>query len=237
MVGDLTKPFRSLLTDPTNETLYNDLITQVDERIGQITTSSDKKQAEADFEEELHKIYDEDVDFTIHILSLELFLQILGHSQSILPVCSIISTWFDLVLRPALREPRLAPSAKEHAKELVVAGLKDDADFTEKVQEFRRRLVDLFLLDALNETFGSDILEWVELNEQQREKNRLWSENLEDILIRFGLLIPEVRVKMNHRFSTISQIKGLLRYTVGLFLRCNVETTNTDTTRHIRHAT
>ena len=189
---DLTKPFRSVLTEPTNETLYNDFISQVDTRIDQVSSSDDKKQAGAEFEEELHKIYAEDVDFTQHILSLELFLQILGRSQPILPVCSVISTWFDLVLRPALREPRLAPSAKECAKELVVAGLKDDEDIPEKVREFRRRLVDLFLLDALNENFGSDILEWVELNEQQREKNRLWSENLEDVLIRFGLLIPEV---------------------------------------------
>lgn len=192
---DLAKSFRSLLADPTNEAFCNDLVSQVDARIGQITSSDDKKQAETDFEEELHKIYDEDVDFSKHVLPLELFLQILTHSQSVVPVSSIVSTWFDLVLRPALREPRLAPSSKEHAKELIVAGLDDDEDVPEKVQGFRRRLVDLFLLDALNESFGSDILEWVELNEQQRDSNRLWKQNLEDVLVKFGLLMPEVRVK------------------------------------------
>ena len=109
------------------------------------------------------------------------------------------------MLRPALREPKLAVEAVNHAKEVIVSALNPihriknemttDADKEkrrEKVKNFRRRLMDLYLLDAFNESSGDDVLEWAELDDAQKERKACWKANLEDVLVRIGLQRPQV---------------------------------------------
>ena len=58
--------------------------------------------------------------------------------------------------------------------------------------DFRRRLMDLYLLDAFNESSGDDALEWAELEQSQREQKACWKANLEDVLVSVGLERPAV---------------------------------------------
>jgi hypothetical protein len=124
----------------------------------------------------------------------EALLSVLRHLEPVLSSTSLISTWFDLVLRPALREPRLSHKAIAQAKDLVIVALeKPDIKHPEIQGDFRRRILDLYLLDAFNEASAEDVLEWVGLPKEQRDQRNIWKENLEDILIAFGMDQPEVR--------------------------------------------
>lgn len=161
----------------------------------------------AQLEDELQKICGEIIDHSIYYSQVKPFLAVLYHLLPILPASSIISTWFDLVLRPALREPKLPAEAVNHAKEIILAALtpaseadeekqaepdKDRDKGQEKVGDFRRRLIDLYLLDAYNESSGNDVLEWAESDDTQKERTACWKANLEDVLIRLGLVRPQV---------------------------------------------
>ena len=44
--------------------------------------------------------------------------------------------------------------------------------------------MDLYLLDAYNESSGDDVLEWAESDDAQKERTACWKTNLEDVLIR-----------------------------------------------------
>ncbi|GJE86936.1 hypothetical protein PsYK624_030190 [Phanerochaete sordida] len=155
---------------------------------------------------------------------VKVILETLYHVRRILPPLSIIETWFDTVLRPALREPKLAAEAVDHAKEVIVAALSpihrirdavsSDADKNkkkEKAREFRRRLMDLYLLDAYNESSGDDVLEWAELDDAQKERRACWKSNLEDVLVRIGLQRPQdLLTELHHCFSLPSSRLQLL---------------------------
>lgn len=123
---------------------------------------------------------------------VEVFLTVLYHLRIVIPVASIVSTWFDLVLRPALREPKLSTSTVGFAKELVLIGLVTFNGNTNKTKDFRRRLLDLYLLDAHSESLGEDALEWAELDKASRDKRECWKSNLEGVLITFGIKCPKV---------------------------------------------
>ena len=124
----------------------------------------------------------------------EALLSVLHHLEPVLSSTSLISTWFDLVLRPALRVPRLSHKAITQARDLVVVALeKPDNKHPEIQGDFRRRMLDLYLLDASNEASAEDVLEWADLPREQRDQRKIWKENLEDILVGFGMNQPEVR--------------------------------------------
>ncbi|KAG6845739.1 hypothetical protein H0H87_005005, partial [Tephrocybe sp. NHM501043] len=148
----------------------------------------------------------------------EVFLAVLYHLEPILPATSVIS-WFDIVFRPALREPKLPTSSIKHAKELIITALlKTEEAYGEKVKEFRRRLMDLYLLDAFNESSGADVLEWAELDKAQRDKRSHWKRNLEDMLLSFGTkrpedLMTEVYIHFETPASRLQLLMFLSRYT------------------------
>ena len=82
----------------------------------------------------------------------------------LIPVASIDSAWFDLALRPALRGTKLSTSTVRFAKELVLVGLVTfGEENSNKTTDFRRRILDRYLLDPHSESSGEDALEWVEL--------------------------------------------------------------------------
>ncbi|KAI6028623.1 hypothetical protein F5J12DRAFT_806523 [Pisolithus orientalis] len=138
-------------------------------------------------EEELRTIHNDVMDHT-SLAHIEVFLGVLHGLRSLLSSASIISTWFDVVLRPALRELKLPTTSANHAKELIVsAATHVDERHPDKVSEFRRRLLELYLLDTSVESSGDDILEWTELDQNLRDKKYQWKSNLEDTLVKFGL--------------------------------------------------
>ena len=192
-IAVLSNQLRLALEDPADKYSREQALSAVDEFVAGCLCSEEPEAQLFRVEEELQIIHDGVVDHT-SLGHTEVFLDVLNHLRPLLSPTSIISTWFDLVLRPALREPKLPTSSVIHAKELIIfAAENEDRRYPEKVREFRRRLMD-HLLDAYNEGFGDDILEWTKLDLRQRDKRHLWKSNLEDALVKFGLKRPVVCV-------------------------------------------
>ncbi|KDQ33186.1 hypothetical protein PLEOSDRAFT_1060852 [Pleurotus ostreatus PC15] len=194
----LLRQLRAVL-DKNESVSLTQLLTTVDDLV--LATSADSENTnDSDLDDELQTIHDECADHSPY--HLEVFLAVLFHLCPITPPISIISSWFDLVLRPALREPKLPKVAVKHAKELTIHALQqpdpdtssDDGSRAGKKampSELRRRLMDLYLLDAFNEGSGGDILEWAELDQEQKESRACWKANLEDILLKYGAEHPQ----------------------------------------------
>ncbi len=61
--------------------------------------------------------------------------------------------------------PKLATEAVKHAQGLIISALQGtSAAYAEKIEGFRKQLLELYLLDAFNDGSGDDVLEWAELN-------------------------------------------------------------------------
>ena len=160
-------------------------------------------------EEELQVVHQDFCHSSLH--HTEVFLSVLYHLSPALSPNSVISTWWDLVLRRALRIPKLSTAAVNHAKELINVGLqKSDACSTEKTRGFRRRLLDLYLHDAYNEGSAEDILGWSQLDKKQREEKMHWKSNLEDVLLAFGMSLPAVRCPKSLRVTCSIQYLGIV---------------------------
>lgn len=191
MMPNIAYQVRSTLNKDADGLPWNDLLSVVDEFVNECASSEEPEERVFQLEEELQEICREGLVYAT-LESTDIFLSILHHLGPILPPTSVIS-WFDLVLRPSLREPKLPTQAVNHAKELIISCLhKANGSYAEKIKNFRRRLMELYLLDAFNDGSGVDILEWAELSHEDRHKKTHWKHNLEDILLRFGNERPEV---------------------------------------------
>ncbi|KAI0374969.1 hypothetical protein BV20DRAFT_1033007 [Pilatotrama ljubarskyi] len=202
-VAELGAQLKLLLEGSPEALSLSDLLAGVDAFVLECSSSPDAGTLLHQLEDELQVIYDDVVGHAL-FPQAEIFLAFLYHLRPVLPSSSIISTWFDLALRPALREPKLPLPAVNNAKELIISALDPGSNFSaseedtaeaekqkERVGDFRRRLMDLYLLDAFNESSGDDVLEWAELDEEQREKKACWKANLEDVLVRVALERPQ----------------------------------------------
>lgn len=189
-VTTLSRQVRSFLAESADALPLEEILLTVDSFVLECSSSDEQDALLHSLENDLQEIHHDLVDHSSFDQTVT-FLTVLHHLRPVLPSTSIISTWFDLVLRPALREPKLPTRAVNHAKGLIVCALETSQN-QEKVGEFRRRLLDLYLLDALNEGSEDDILEWADLNQQQRHTRMHWKSNLEDVLVKFGLEKPTV---------------------------------------------
>ncbi|KAI0721023.1 Hamartin protein-domain-containing protein [Cerioporus squamosus] len=202
-VTDLCTQLRLLLESSPDALTLKELLARVEAFVEACSGSPDSGTLRRELEDELQVIYDEVLGHAF-FPQAEVFLAVLYHLRPVLPSHSIISTWFDLVLRPTLREPKLPLTVVNHAKELILYALDPGNNFSdseegstdaekqkERVGDFRRRLMDLYLLDAFNESSGEDVLEWAELSEEERERKACWKANLEDVLVRVGLQRPQ----------------------------------------------
>jgi hypothetical protein len=188
--SNLARHVRSVLESLPDALPRHELLNLTDQFVLECSASQEPHVQLSQLEEDLQKVL-HDVDHSA-LFQTEVLLEVLYHLGPILPPTSVIS-WFDIVLRPALREPKLLTTTLNHAKELIIVALRDTQEtFLEKVGDFRRRLLDLYLLDAFNEGSGNDVLEWAELDEEQREKRTHWKLNLEDILLKFAAERPQV---------------------------------------------
>lgn len=196
----LSHQVRTALQESLDDARLEQALQAVDDFVCECASSKEPEVLLFQLEEQLQLIHSDTITHN-SIQQVEVLLAVLYRLSPLLTSTSIISTWFDLVLRPALREPRLSTSAVNHAKELIVsAEERGDERYPEKVGEFRRRLLDLYVLDAYNEGSGHDLLEWAELDQEHRERRSLWKCNLEEILVKYGLRRPQVF----HRYKFIS---------------------------------
>lgn len=190
-VTGVSRQVRALLAESGDaSTILADVLLTVDAFVLECSSSAEQDALLRSLDDELQEIHHDLVDHS-SLGQTEIFLTVLHHLRPVLSSISIVSTWFDLVLRPALREPKLATLAVNYAKELIICALENSRN-QDKVGEFRRRLLDLYLLDALNESSGDDVLEWAGLNQEQRDRRTHWKLNLEDLLVKYGLERPDV---------------------------------------------
>jgi len=191
---EISRQLRLLLDSSSQSVTLADVLSHIDIFIRHCTSSAEPDSLLYLLEEELQAIHRDVVNHE-SLEQTEIFLAVLQHLLPVLSSTSLISAWFELVLRPALREPKLPRNTISHAQDLVIAALeKIDQNHPEKVGDFRRRILDLYLLDAYNEGSQDDVVEWAELPQEQREKRNVWKSNLESILVRFGMEKPHVRL-------------------------------------------
>ena len=136
-------------------------------------------------------IYGEIVDHA-DVTHIGAFVGVLYALRMVLSSDAIIS-WFDSLLRRALREPRLAPEAVAQTKDLVLMPLYDDGE--SKAQLLRRRLVQLYVLDAPRE--NDNAVEKMQQQADERAMMAAWKSNLEDLLVLDGFARPKVSSNAN----------------------------------------
>ncbi|CUA74213.1 Tuberous sclerosis 1 protein homolog [Schizosaccharomyces pombe 972h-] [Rhizoctonia solani] len=146
---------------------------------------SETPQLEPELDHGLLDIYSQAVDHS-DVSHLGAFVGVLYAFRMLLSSVSIIS-WFDSLLRRALREPRLDVEAVKQAKELVLMPLYDESE--SKAQLLRRRLVQLYVLDAPKE--NESAVETMAQNADERAKMAVWKANLEDLLVSDGFTRPK----------------------------------------------
>jgi len=196
---DISRQLRLYLERSSQALSSQDVYTLLDDFVSDCNASEEPEVSICNLENELQVIRDT-LDLS-ECAQTEDLLCVLRHLEPVLSSTSLISTWFDLALRTALREPRLSQKALTQAKDLVIIALeKPDNRHPEIQGEFRRRILDLYLLDASNEADPEDVLEWADLPREQRDQRKIWKENLEDILVVFGMDQPEVRSSL-HRMK------------------------------------
>ncbi|THU92182.1 hypothetical protein K435DRAFT_758374 [Dendrothele bispora CBS 962.96] len=204
VVSELARQARLTFSATPDAPSLPELTAIVDDLVSSLSPA-DAEEVSLQIEHELQTILDDVVDHSC-LYHSEILLTILYHLRAIITPLSIISSWFDLLLRPAMREPKLATHAVNYAKELILSALHaDNEQYSDKVNNFLRLLFDLYLLDALNEGSNEDILEWASLDQVQKEKKSCWKANLEDILLRFGEIKPgDLMTELFDRFSNPS---------------------------------
>ncbi|KZT26270.1 hypothetical protein NEOLEDRAFT_1132306 [Neolentinus lepideus HHB14362 ss-1] len=208
---DLARHLRQLLDDASDVQATSQLSPFVEALVVEHATSPEPDTLRTRLDDELLTIHRDAVDHTSP-RHMEIFLTVLQELRAVLSPCSLISTWFDIILRPALRDPKLPDATVNRAKDLIISALRRRSDdYFDKIVEFRRRLLDLYLLDAHNEGSGEDVLEWAALDQEQRGKRACWKENLENTLAKYSLEQPEdLFTEMNNSFTVPSTRQQLL---------------------------
>ncbi|EED77508.1 predicted protein, partial [Postia placenta Mad-698-R] len=118
-LSHLSRTLRLVLESAPEAPSLTTLLALVDSFVLQVANSPSPGPLLSALEDELQEI----CDSVVELDQREVFLAVLYHLQPILPPASLIERWFDLILRRALREPRLPRPALDHAKELIIAAL------------------------------------------------------------------------------------------------------------------
>lgn len=143
-----------------------------------------------EFERELLVIYENSVNHA-SVNHLEAFLAVLFALRPVLPASSII-TWFDY-LRPALREPLLSLDTKKALQSLIASALDEYKHAAEsRSREFRRRLLELYILDISGLKTAEDSIQELSQTPSEADARRTWKENIESILQIDLLTSPDV---------------------------------------------
>jgi hypothetical protein len=154
----------------------------------------------AEFHEEIFSSLEEaeselvDIHRTLEDAHAPVFIELLYHLSSVLPSRSILASWFDLALKPALRDSNLSFTINDYAQDIVVEALIREGQDDDIVSNFRRRLLEYYLLDTVNAETARDIFEWTELSPVEKDERSRWKQNLEQILLKYGRQQPDVRL-------------------------------------------
>ncbi|KAK2460619.1 hypothetical protein APHAL10511_007089 [Amanita phalloides] len=184
---DLIRALRLASENAPEAPTLNDIASATENYVAECSSSPDSHKQISSLEEQLQVVHGEIVDSS-SVPQLEVFLVVLFHLQPYLTPTSVIY-WWEIVLRPALREPKLGTTAVNYAKELVITTLKrTEENFIQQIRDFRRRLFKLYLLDAND---GELMLGHVGLDLDQRDRQTHWQMNLEGILLQFGNESPQ----------------------------------------------
>ncbi|KAG9125908.1 hypothetical protein FRC07_005675 [Ceratobasidium sp. 392] len=182
-VKDILVHIRASFLAPPPPSL-SDLLPLIDVYISDTANANDDARA-TELDNGLLDIYSDAVNHS-DVSHIGAFVGVLYALRMVLSSAAIIS-WFDSLLRRALREPKLAPGAIAQAKELVLMPLYDDGEV--KAELLRRRLVQLYVLEAPLES--DNTVEQMEQEADERAKMVVWKNNLEDLLVSDGLTRPK----------------------------------------------
>ena len=139
------------------------------------------------------------------VTPLELFVEILFEMRDHLSPESISKTWWDLVLRPALRREQLSRKARREAIQVAMIGLKEGE------AGFRRRLLQLFVLGVPSHNSVEDAIETAHMNMDERVQMSQWKDSLADILTNDAISNPTVRSTLHQPSQNSSQPLAILR--------------------------
>ncbi|QRV76227.1 Tuberous sclerosis 1 protein [Ceratobasidium sp. AG-Ba] len=182
-VKDILVHIRASFLAPPPPSL-SDLLPLIDVYISDTANSSDDTRA-TELDNGLLDVYSDAVNHS-DVSHIAAFVGVLYALRMVLSSAAIIS-WFDSLLRRALREPRLAPGAVAQAKELVLMPLYDDGEV--KAELLRRRLVQLYVQEA--PLVKDNTVEQMEQEADERARMTVWKNNLEDLLVSDGLTRPK----------------------------------------------
>ncbi|KAG8685131.1 hypothetical protein FRC09_014943, partial [Ceratobasidium sp. 395] len=183
-VKDILLHIRASFLAPPPPSL-SDLLPLIDVYISDTANAFDDTKA-TELDNGLLDIYGDAVNHS-DVSHIGAFVGVLYALRMVLSSAAIIS-WFDSLLRRALREPNLAPGAIAQAKELVLMPLYDEGEV--KAGLLRRRLVQLYVLEAPLES--DNTVEQMEQEANERTKMTVWKNNLEDLLVSDGLTRPKL---------------------------------------------
>ncbi|EKM83057.1 hypothetical protein AGABI1DRAFT_118451 [Agaricus bisporus var. burnettii JB137-S8] len=187
MQVSLARQIRTVLDGASDALSLDELLVLVDDFVVECSSSEEPHVLISYLEDDLQATHHQVVDYS-DLRQAEIFLTILHRLSPVIPSTSTIA-WFEIVFRPALREPKLATVYINLAKELIIKALKKN--YAERVAGFRKRLFDYYLLDVFNENSVDDVLEWAGMDETEQRERACWKDNLEDILIKYGQEHPE----------------------------------------------
>lgn len=191
MPSDISKHIRNALTNDTSEKPLTEALNAISSIIAQHHASQPPLDLAVldELRDDLESMYQDLVDHS-STTKVERFICILHAFLPIFRPIYVVTHWWDLVLRAALRNPRLSAKAVQQAKDVTLHGLVLESS---KVTEFRKRIIQLFLLDAYDENSGCDALEQATMSAEERQIQQFWKQNLGDLLEHLSIKRPEVR--------------------------------------------
>lgn len=184
---DISQRIRAALDSGSPSKNLSDLVAAIDAFVQQQQDDPDPAIIEQ-LQAEGEAIHKEQMDRT-SATTVEAFVTIMHALLPLITPLYIITCWWDLVLRPALREPRLSARAKQQAKALTLKTLTSDSP---KAPEFRKRIIELFLLDVQDDLSRSDALEHATMSADEKRIQKVWKHNLTDILKEVHVQKPDV---------------------------------------------
>lgn len=188
-----------ILANSIKQHLHN-----LDACLPEVATFASKAGPDAvlELEEHLQKIFMASIDQS-DMEQLAGFIAIVHTLLPALPAASIITTWFDIMLRASLRIPELPARAVRQARELVLRGLQDESH--PKTASFRRMIIDLYLAGTNKDSSEHDALEDVALDPSDVQKQTCWKHNIEVTLLDDAIRHPTVRDKHVSKASTLTK--------------------------------
>lgn len=186
MSAQLGDKLRTALESPRPTDFIPDIADFIHTHVAELSSFSSEASA-LDFDGVLQKTLHEDVDQQ-SMQHIHLVLATLDALNQIISTQSIISTWFDLLLRPSLKNRPLPANAQAHVRNIVLRAMGESSvSNQESVFGFRNRIMELYLLDTRNISSGDELVEKMKLKESERLQAAHYKSNLETILEDFSI--------------------------------------------------